>query len=130
MLRGVSPLYSMSIGARLDAECVSGPRISYRRCRRSQRVRASRIECSTPSNSASAGALASALCLRDDSGLVATPDRAQAYDAQVGQLRQLLIVVSQAPTGLEREEILERCDISRPTFYRLVQLADAFNVRI
>jgi len=61
---------------------------------------------------------------------VANPDRAGAYGAQVRQLRQLLVVLSQAPTGLDRGEILNQCGISRPTFYRLVQMAGTFDVRI
>lgn len=63
-------------------------------------------------------------------GPVDTPDRAGAYGAQVRQLRRLLVVLSQAPTGLAQEEILDRCGISRPTFYRLARMAETFEVRI
>ncbi|MBY0440508.1 MAG: hypothetical protein K2W80_20175 [Burkholderiales bacterium] len=68
--------------------------------------------------------------IRDDHAVVIKPSPAGAYGAQVRQLRHLLVELGRAPAGLTREEIQTRCEVSRATFYRLVLMAETFDVRI
>lgn len=58
------------------------------------------------------------------------PSPAGAYGAQARQFRRLLVELGRAPAGLTREEIQARCEVSRATFYRLVVMAETFEVRI